>query len=98
MSMREAVLYKVFMDLQKAYDALYQDRCLKILPAYRVGPRALWILRTYWGRLTMVAKSVGYHVPPFKGFCEVTQVNPLSPMLSNVIVHSIMHHWVAVVS
>ena len=32
-SMREAIIYKVFLDLQKAYDALYQYRCLKIIMA-----------------------------------------------------------------
>ena len=86
------------MDLQKAYDTLDRDQFLDILEGCGMGPWAIRILWTYWGRLTMVAKSVGYHVPPFKGFCEVTQVNPISPMLSNVIVHSIMHHWVTVVS
>ena len=39
--MRKLVLYEVFLDLQKAYDALNWDICLNILAAYRVGPRAL---------------------------------------------------------
>ena len=40
------LLYKVFLDLQKSYNTLDWNRCLKILVAYRVGPRALRILRT----------------------------------------------------
>ena len=53
--MREAVLFEVFLDLRKAYDALDQERALYILTVYRVGPRTVRILRTYWDRLTMVA-------------------------------------------
>ena len=40
-SMREAVFYEIFMDLQKAYTALEWDSCLKIIEMYGVGPRAL---------------------------------------------------------
>ena len=45
-SMREAVLYGFFMDLQKAYDALYQKRALELLAMYRVSPRTLRLLQT----------------------------------------------------
>ena len=45
--MREAVLFKVFLDLQKSYDTLDWDRCLEIIAAYGVIPRTLRILRTY---------------------------------------------------
>ena len=41
MKMRGAVLFKVFMDLQKAYDALDRERSLELLAAYGVGPRTL---------------------------------------------------------
>ena len=58
-AMREAVLFKVFLDLQKAYDALDWDRCLDILAAYVVGPRALQTLQTYWVRIIMVARDGG---------------------------------------
>ena len=81
-AMREVVLYKVFLDLQKAYDALDWDRCLKIFAAYGVGPRELRILKTYWYRLTMVARSRGYYVPPFKGYFLVTQGDPCPPCYS----------------
>ena len=38
---REAVLLEVFLDLQKAYNALDQNRSLELLAAYGVGPRTL---------------------------------------------------------
>ena len=45
--MREAVIYKIFLDLQKAYGALDWDRCIEILAEYGVGPRELQIPRMY---------------------------------------------------
>ena len=45
------------MGLQKAYDALDQDRCVKILASYEVEPRALLIFWTYWERMIMVARD-----------------------------------------
>ena len=88
--MREAVLFEVFQDLQKAYDALYQDRCLGILATYGVGPRKIRILRTYWGRLTIVARDGGHFGMPFKGYRGVTQGEPLSPTIFNMVVDSVI--------
>ena len=52
MAMREAFLYDIFLDYQKAYAALDWDRCMEIFALYGVGPRTLRILWTYWGCLT----------------------------------------------
>ena len=43
--MREEFIYEVFLDLKKAYDALYWEICLEILLAYGVGPQIEQILR-----------------------------------------------------
>ena len=56
-AMREEVLYVIFLDLTKAYDALDRSRCLGILEGYGVGPGARRLLRNYWCRLTMAARS-----------------------------------------
>ena len=37
-AMREEVLYVIFLDLTKAYDALDRSRCLGILEGYGIGP------------------------------------------------------------
>ena len=55
-ALREEVLYVIFLDLHKAYDSLYRNRCMEILEVYGVGPQYLRILGTYWGRLRMVAR------------------------------------------
>ena len=65
--MREELLYVIFLDLHKAYNALYMYRCLEILEGYGVGPQARRLLQTYWGRLTMVAQAGGYYGTDFKG-------------------------------
>ena len=46
-ALREEVLYVIFLDLHKAYDALDKSRCLEILEGYDMGPRSCRILRTY---------------------------------------------------
>ena len=67
-AMRELILLKVFLGLWKFYDSLDQKRALDLLTAYGVGPRTVRLIRTYWERLTMVAKSGGYCGCPFKGY------------------------------
>ena len=37
-ALREEVLYMIFLELHKAYDALERSRCLEILEGYGVGP------------------------------------------------------------
>ena len=55
--MRDEVLYMIFLDLTKAYDALDRYRCLEILEGYGVGPSARRLLNTYCLRLTMLARA-----------------------------------------
>ena len=46
-TMREEVLYVIFLDLTKAYYALDRSRCLEILEGYGVVPNARRLLKTY---------------------------------------------------
>ena len=72
----------IFLDLQKAYDALERSRCLEILEGYGVGPRACRLLWTYWRRLKMVERAGRYYGTDFKGNKGVTQGDSLSPNIS----------------
>ena len=67
-SMREAVLFEVFLDLQKAYDALDWYICLEIISAYRVGYRTLQLFRIYWDQLIILARAGGYFGLPLKWY------------------------------
>ena len=84
----------ILLDLHKAYDALDSSRSLDILEGYWVGLRAQRLLRTYWGQITMVARAGGYYGTALKGAQEVTQGNPLSPTIFNVVVNAVVRHWV----
>ena len=95
---REAVLFEVFLDLQKTDDALDRERALELLAAYGFGPRTLRFLWTYLDQMTMVARASGYFGCPFKGYQGVTQGNPLSPMIFNVVVDAVIIQWVTVVT
>ena len=92
--MREEVLYVIFLDLNKAYDALDRSRILDILEGYGVGPRVRRLLRAYWRKSMMVARAVGYLGTGFKGARGVTQGDPLSPTIFNVVVGAVVCHWV----
>ena len=46
-TMREDILYEVFLDLQKSYDALEWDRYMEILVGYEIRPRTERFLCLY---------------------------------------------------
>ena len=93
-AVREEVLYVIFLDLTKAYDALDRSRCPEILEGFGVGPSARRLLTTYWRRLTMVARAGGYYGETFKGARGVTQGDPLTPTIFNVVVDAVVQHWI----
>ena len=62
------------------------------------SPRTLRLLRTYWDRLTMMARAGGYFGRLLMGYRGVTQGDLLSPIILNVVVDTIIHHWVTVVT
>ena len=82
-AMREGVLYVIFLDLTKVYNALDRSRSLEILEGYRVVQQLIRLLRAYWRKSTMVARVGGYFGTRFKGERGVTQGNPLSPTIFN---------------
>ena len=95
-ALREEVLYVIFLDLHKAYDALDRSRCMEILEDYSVGLQSRRLLQTYWRRLMMVARAGGYYGTAFWGECGVTQGDPLSPTIFNVVVDAVVWHWMVV--
>ena len=42
----------------------------------------------------MVARAGGYYGEAFKGTRGVTQGDPLSPTLFNVVVDAVVRHWI----
>ena len=95
-ALKEEVLYVIFLDLHKAYGALYRSRCLEILEGYGVGPQAFRLLHAYCRRMMMVARAGGYYGAAFKEERGVTQGYPLSTTIFNVMVDALVRHWVKV--
>ena len=93
---RERILYVIFLDLTKAYDALDRSRSLEILKGYGVGERVRRMLPEYWDKTTMVARAGGYYGKGFKGGRGVMQGDPLSPTIFNVVVDAVVRHWVTI--
>ena len=93
-ALREEVLYVIFLKLQKEYDALDRSRCLEILDGYGVGLRDCRLLWTYWRRLSMVERAGGYYGEAFKVSRGVTQGDPLSPTIFNMVVDAAVRQWV----
>ena len=58
-----------------------------------MGPRDLRLFQLYWERLRMVARAGGYYVAPFCEERGVTQGDPLSPTIFNVVVDALVSHW-----
>ena len=85
-AMREGVIYEVFLNLCKAYNVLDRDLCLDIFVEYDIGPRMVRILWFYWEHLLVVAWVGRYYGVQFKGCQGVTQGEPLSPKIFNVVV------------
>ena len=52
--MSEEILYKLFLNLWKAYDALYRDRYLDILVWYKIGLRKERVVWIYWVNLLLL--------------------------------------------
>ena len=84
----------IFLYIHKEYDALDRYRYLEILDGYGVGPRARRLLQNYWRRPTVVEIAVGYYGIAFKGERGVTQGDPLSPTIFNVVVGAVVCPWV----
>ena len=62
-----------------------------------MGPWARRILCVYWDRLEVVARAGGYYGETFQGLLGVIQVYPLYPTIFNVVVDTLVQHWIILV-
>ena len=83
------VLHSILSDLRKSYGALDRVHYLDIMAGYGVGHRNIRILQTYWARIQM-AEKVGVHYgTDFHNHRRITQGDPLSPTMFNVVVDAV---------
>ncbi len=82
--------YGMFLDLQKAFDAMDRERCILILEGYGNGPRLVRLVQTFWWDAIMVCWASGYYSTAFKAGHGVTQGGPLSAKLFNILVDAVV--------
>jgi hypothetical protein len=75
--LKQAPFYGVFIDLRKAFDAMDQERCLKILELHGVRTNMLRLIRNFWDTAINVCWARGNYSRPFQAGCGVTQGGPL---------------------
>ena len=56
----QEVLYEIFMDIHKAYYALYREITLNIMEVYGVDPQVLILMPWYWDKAEMTEMESGY--------------------------------------
>jgi hypothetical protein len=96
-SIHQVPVYEVFLDLRKAYGSVDRDRTLAVLKGYGVGDRMLRLFHRFWDAQVIVARQGGFYGEPFKATRGVTQGDPASPTLFNVLVDAIVRHWLTLV-
>ena len=88
-----SILYGVFVDLRKAYDAMDRGRCLEILKAYGVGPKMLKVIGFFWDHAVLVCRAGGCYEEPFWAQRGVMQGGPFSLRIFNTMVDAIVREW-----
>ncbi len=83
-------LYKIYVDLMKAYDAIDQGCMMEILKAYGVGPNLLRLQNLFWQNAKLVCRAVGCYGSPFDAKRGFTQGGPLSLLMFNMCVDAIV--------
>ncbi len=86
-------LYQIFIDVSKAYDGLDRERTLLILRDYGVGENMIRILNNFWDSHTIIPRQRGFFGTPFPVERGVTQGDIISPMIFNIVIDCILHHW-----
>ena len=64
--LEQAPLYGIFIDLQKAYDAMDMERCMEIMRGCGVGPNLRRLIQFFWNNLELVCRASRVFGKPFK--------------------------------
>jgi hypothetical protein len=82
--------FSVFINLQKAFDAMDHRRCLEILALHGAGPKMLRLICNFWDLATNICWAKGNYSQPFKAGHGVTQGGPLLAKLFNILVNVVV--------
>ena len=83
-------LFQVCLDIRKAYDSLEREQCLEVLNGYGMGPNLTHLLKSYWGRQRIAPKTGKFLRKAFRTGRGLTQGDPASPMIFNIVVDAVV--------
>ena len=90
---KTVLLYKFFVDLKKAFDAMDCKRCMQILKDQCTDKKIRTLIKNFWRLAELVCRAGGCYGRPFKAWRGVTQGGMLSPRLFNHIVVAVIQEW-----
>jgi hypothetical protein len=82
--------------MEKAFDAMDQERCILILEGYGVGPKMIRLIRIFWRNAVLVCRASRNYGMPFQAGRGVTQGRPLSSKLFNILVDEVAREWLQI--
>ena len=81
---------QVFLDARKSYNSLYRERCMEIPRGYGLGPNLKRLLHRFWDDQEVVLKVGRLYGRPFRMERGVTQGEPVSPTVFNIVVEAVV--------
>ena len=79
-------LFQVLLDVQKAYNSLDRGWCMEILMGYGMVQNTARLISHHWENLIFVPKTSRFLGVTFVTGIIVTQGDPASPMVFNIVV------------
>ena len=76
--------------MYKAYDSLDRGWCLDNIRGYRLGPNLARLITHYWEHQRIVTRAGKFLGKAFGTGRGVTQGDPTSPMIINIVVDAVM--------
>ena len=83
-------LFQVFLYVQKACNYLYRGRCMEIIRGYGMVQNIAHLIDHHWYSLLFVPNSRRFLGMTFGTGRGVTQVDPASPMIFNIVVDAVV--------
>jgi hypothetical protein len=96
-ALMQEILLQVYLDLTKACDALDQDRTLKTLAEYGVGPRLLCLIKHYWDNQKIAPRQRGHHGPIIIPESGTIQGGLKSCVEFSIVVDAVIRYWLTLV-
>ena len=90
-------LFKVLLDVQKAYDSLDRGWCMDILRGYGMVHNKACLNTHHWDNLILFPKAKRFLWTHFVTGRGITRGDPVSPMIFNIVVDTVVRATLEVV-